>query len=595
MSGKKRNYDQDYLKYGFIDATVNGQVVPQCVVCFENLSNDVLRPSRLQRHLKTKHPSHQDKPLSFFQSKKDSFKKMKIASSELFRQSSPAEAVEASFEIAQMIAQAKKPHNLGETLIKPCMLKAASLVLGETNSKKLAMISLSDSTIKTRIDELSNDIELQVLEKIHASPFFAIQCDETTDVAQLSQLLVYVRFAGPSSIEEEMLFCKPLETTTTAEDVFNVVSTYFDNNDMKWENLVGICTDGAPAMLGCRSGFIARMKRRSPNAVGSHCVIHREALAAKTLHPGMKDKLTVIIRIVNFFKTSAVNTRLFSKLCKDMHSDHETLLFHTSVRWLSKGNVVARVYEMREELTVFLEARRKLDLLSSFTSEGFQLALAYLVDIFDALNNLNKLLQGKNTNRINDYNAIQTFVAKLELWKRRVAKGNAASFSNLESALEKNKTELGGELKTEIETHLQILKQEFESYFPDLGDTELVEWKMTRNPFRISEDILPDNLLEEFLEMKGNSAAKDDFEELAFTDFWAKYVQIYKRVGSMALHTLLPFSSTYLCESGFSALVNIKTKARNKLDCEADLRCALSSVKPRIKLLVSKKQLHPSH
>ena len=65
----------------------------------------------------------------------------------------------------------------------------------------------------------------------------------------------------------------------------------FDKNDMKWENLVSICTDGAPAMLGCRSGFIARMKRRSPNAVGSHCVIHQEALAAKTSSPGMKDNL----------------------------------------------------------------------------------------------------------------------------------------------------------------------------------------------------------------------------------------------------------------------------------------------------------------
>ena len=72
-------------------------------------------------------------------------------------------------------------------------------------------------------------------------------------------------------------------------------------------------------------------------------------------------------------------------------------------------------------------------------------------------------------------------------------------------------------------------------------------------------------------------------------------MQIYKRVGSVALHTLLPFSSTYLCESCFSVLVNIKTKARNKLDCEADLRCALSSAKPQTKLLVSKKQLHPSH
>ena len=82
---------------------------------------------------------------------------------------------------------------------------------------------------------------------------------------------------------------------------------------------------------------------------------------------------------------------------------------------------------------------------------------------------------------------------------------------------------------------------------------------------------------------------------MTLTDFWAKYVQIYKRVGSVAAHTLLPFSFTYLCESGFSTLVNIKTKPRSKLDCEADLRCALSATKPQIKLLVSEKQPHPSH
>ena len=34
-------------------------------------------------------------------------------------------------------------------------------------------------------------------------------------------------------------------------------------------------------------------------------------------------------------------------------------------------------------------------------------------------------------------------------------------------------------------------------------------------------------------------------------------------------------------------------KARNKLNCEADMRCALSSTTLRIKMLVSKKQLHP--
>ena len=69
MSEKMRKYSKDYLQYGFTDAIVNGQVVSQCVVCFQILSNDALRPTRLQRHLQTKHSCHQDKPLTFFKAR----------------------------------------------------------------------------------------------------------------------------------------------------------------------------------------------------------------------------------------------------------------------------------------------------------------------------------------------------------------------------------------------------------------------------------------------------------------------------------------------------------------------------------------------
>ena len=119
----------------------------------------------------------------------------------------------------------------------------------------------------------------------------------------------------------------------------------------------------------------------------------------------------------------------------------------------------------------------------SFTSLEFQLTLAYLVDIFESLKHLNLLLQGRNTNRMSDYDAIRAFIAKLGLWQRRIQKGNAASFRNFDAALEERNINLEGQLKLEIESHLQQLKQEFECYFPDLDDTELSIWKMTRNPF----------------------------------------------------------------------------------------------------------------
>ena len=104
-------------------------------------------------------------------------------------------------------------------------------------------------------------------------------------------------------------------------------------------------------------GLITRVKQKNLDAVGTHCVIHREALASKTLPAAMKKKLAIIIQIVNFIKSSAVNSRLFSQLCKHMNSNHENLLFHTNVRWLSKGNMLARVYGLKDEVVYFLNLR----------------------------------------------------------------------------------------------------------------------------------------------------------------------------------------------------------------------------------------------
>ena len=85
---------------------------------------------------------------------------MKIVSRDVLLKYSSAEAVEASFKIACLIALAKKPHNIRKTLMKRCVLKAASLVFGDANWKELAKISISDSTVKTRIDEIAENIEL---------------------------------------------------------------------------------------------------------------------------------------------------------------------------------------------------------------------------------------------------------------------------------------------------------------------------------------------------------------------------------------------------------------------------------------------------
>ena len=97
--------------------------------------------------------------------------------------------------------------NSSETLWFHCIIKAAKLIFEYKSVYKLGQISLSNDTIKNRIDEMSEDIKLQVITNITNSPYFSLQLDESTDISHTSQLLVYVRYIRDNKVEEEFLFC----------------------------------------------------------------------------------------------------------------------------------------------------------------------------------------------------------------------------------------------------------------------------------------------------------------------------------------------------------------------------------------------------
>ena len=81
-------------------------------------------------------------------------------------------------------------------------------LMKNVQKKKKNEIPLSNTTVKRRIDEMSENVKIFVIIVLKQSDYFSLQLDESTDVASQVNLLAFVRFELNGNIEGEMLFCQ---------------------------------------------------------------------------------------------------------------------------------------------------------------------------------------------------------------------------------------------------------------------------------------------------------------------------------------------------------------------------------------------------
>lgn len=68
----------------------------------------------------------------------------------------------------------------------------------------------------------------------------------------------------------------------------------------------------------------------------------------------------------------------------------------------------------------------------------------------------------------------------------------------------------------------------------------------------------------------------------------------YADLSKRALRVLMPFATTYLWEAGFSSLTAVKTKYRQRMDAEKDLRIKLSAIVSNFDDMFAEMQAHSS-
>uniref|UniRef100_A0A672MHT6 DUF4371 domain-containing protein n=1 Tax=Sinocyclocheilus grahami TaxID=75366 RepID=A0A672MHT6_SINGR len=172
--------------------------------------------------------------------------------------------------------------------------------------------------------------------------YFSLVLDESTDVSDVSQLLIFfeVPLKGNFDIQEELLNIASLHGTTKGEDIFKA-----DENTVHeygcFAKLSAVVTDGAPAMQGKK------------------------------------------IRI---------------RWTSSEDSAYGDLLMHTDIRWMSHGKCLERFIALRNEIPLFLEDNVKSDMSDyccKLRDPEFLCDMAFLTDMTTHLNNLNTQLQGR--------------------------------------------------------------------------------------------------------------------------------------------------------------------------------------------------------
>ena len=190
---------------------------------------------------------------------------------------------------------------------------------------------------------------------------------------------------------------------------------------------------------------------------------------------------------------------------------------------------------------------------------------------------------------------------KLELWWQRLENKNLANSPLFDEIANSSSTAMNDKkdhnelqrLKSEFVKHLQKLQLLFKNYLAD--QRKYPEW--IRQPFAFDTATVDTNYqhINDIIELQESKVQKLFFNSINLETFWCQQMESYPRIAKVALDVLTSFVITYLRERAFSTLVEGKTKKRNMLACENDLRIAVSETKPRISQLVARKEQQKAH
>ena len=470
----------------------------------------------------------------------------------------------ASYAVSLQLAKAKRPFVDG-TLVKQCATEMAK-AFGEMKiAEKFETVALSRPTVQRRIEKLGEKVEESLVEDFKECSYFSLCLDESTDETDVSQLIIVARIVQKDfSVREEVFDLCPLHGTTKGSDIYEALKTSVKKLG-NWEKCSVIVTDGAPAMLGEKTGLVGLLKKDGITCPTLHCIIHQEALCSKEIKKN--ETFKTVVKIINTIRggNKALLHRLLRKFLDEMDADYDDLPLYNQVRWLSAGKSLESFFGVVEFIPTFLKESVKADtteLEEKLQDPAFLTELAYLTDLTNHLNELNLKLQGKNKTVSHLMSDVNAFRSKLRLLKIGLEKSDLTHFATCRKLVEDFElTEHPDFSKFSVD--ISDIMDQFSTRFQDFQKLEESLLLFT-NPLTAEIDSQEPEFQMELCELQADMFLRTRRE--TGPDFFKLLrVERFPNLRKFGLKMTSMLGSMYMCESAFSTLNGIKNKYRTRL------------------------------
>uniref|UniRef100_A0A672FRL1 SPIN-DOC-like zinc-finger domain-containing protein n=1 Tax=Salarias fasciatus TaxID=181472 RepID=A0A672FRL1_SALFA len=496
-----------------------------CLICKQ--VNAMLKDFNIKRHYDTNHKTYDKFTTEERTSKLEQLKRGYNAQQLVFTNlaKSGKAVTQASYVVAQEIARRSKPFSDGE-FVRDCILKVADIVCPEQKTK-LRDISLSNDTVTRRIEDLANDLKEQLGQRLEGlgKGAFSIALDESTDISNTAQLLIFIHTVTENfEIGEELLSLESIKDRSRGVDICDAVCRSLDAHNVKLPSMVGVTTDGAPAMIGKKAGAVSLLSEKVANNGGEelikyHCIIHQEALAAQTLD--MKHVMDIVVKTVNFLKSRGLNHRQFKTFLEQSEADFGDVIYFTAVRWLSRGATLKHFFNLRKEIREFMESKGQD--VTQLSDTKWLCDLALLVDLNTCLSDLNVKLQGHGKLISTLYDNIKAFQRKLELLQGQLKQGDLTHFPTCKALPDDTDTDgrhVLRHLRSDKNHNLiKKLREEFDHRFSDFRDHEK-SFNLFQNPFSCVPGEEPAEMQFELIDLQESSEARAAYRDKNLIEFY---------------------------------------------------------------------------